>query len=348
MAALERFTTSGLRPRQRVEFWNALCSDRAPVTTLPMDLETFEPSCARGSAGGLPLTEVCSSPSTVDHTSAHVASTRDCLYLLFFQIEGSSVHRQAGREAHLRPGDFTLLGTAQPYQMIFEQANRIVVLAFAEALLQRQIPSPQSVFAVRMSYEDNLARMLSDFTAGLWRECAGPGLEGDAIGASLSTALLQMIGSAYMRLSPPTPTGSLSLENRRFQILGYIENHLRDCNLNPATIAARFKSSPRSLHALFANGPETLSRYILRRRLEESARALTNPLQRARTISDVAFDHGFSSSAHFCKVFRDHFDATPSEYRHGRDAVANKAADHTRTKILHASHAAATNRTTVE
>jgi AraC-like DNA-binding protein len=145
----------------------------------------------------------------------------------------------------------------------------------------------------------------------------------------LSAALLQMIGGAYIRLSAATPQGPVALESRRFQILGYIENHLRDSNLTPAAIAAQFKSSARSLHLLFAHGPETLSRYILRRRLEESARALTNPAQRARTISDVAFDHGFSSSAHFCKVFREHFDATPTQYRSQCAASADKAAGHT-------------------
>ncbi len=313
MAALERFSTSGLRPRQRVEAWNELCCAFTPVAAQPLDLSTFEPSCTRGAAGGLRLSEVCSSASTVEHTSAHVAKTSESLYFLFVQIEGTSVHRQGGREAHLQPGDFTLLGTSRPYQMVFDGPNQMLALALTEPLLQRQIPCPQSVVAVRMGYQDNLARMLSDFTAGLWRECAGLGLNG--AGAALAGALSHLIAGAYSRLAPGDGSASLSLENRRFQILGFIEDHLRDSDLSPATIAARFKTSPRSLHMLFSNSAQTLSRYILRRRLEESARALTSPLQQARTISDIAFDHGFCSSAHFCKVFRDHFDETPTEYR---------------------------------
>lgn len=327
MAALERLSTFGLRPRQRVEFWNEVCSGCVPAAAQPLDLDAFEPWCTIGSIGGLPLTEIHSCPSIVDHNSVHVARTREPLYSLFFQREGTSVLRQAGREAHLRPGDFTLLASTLPYQLLFERANRMLALALPAALLERQIASPEGVLAVRMGGEDNLSRMLFDLVSGLWRECAGPGIEG--VGASLSAALLQMIGGAYIRVSAATPQGSVALEHRRFQILGYIENHLRDSNLTPAAIAAQFKSSARSLHMLFANGPETLSRYILRRRLEESARALTNPAQRARTISDVAFDHGFSSSAHFCKVFREHFDATPTQYRSQCAAFADQVAGHT-------------------
>lgn len=327
MAALERLSTFGLRPRQRVEFWNEVCSGCVPAAAQPLDLDAFEPWCAIGSIGDLPLTEIHSSPSIVEHSSVHVARTREPLYSLFFQREGSSVLRQAGREAHLQPGDFTLLASTLPYQMHFERANRMLALALPAALLQRQIASPEGLLAVRMGSEDNLSRMLFDLVSGLWRECADPGIEG--VGGSLSAALLQMIGGAYIRLSATGSQGSGALENRRFQILGYIENHLRDSNLTPAAIAARFKSSARSVHMLFAGGPETLSRYILRRRLEESAHALINPTQRARTISDVAFDHGFSSSAHFCKVFREHFDVTPTQYRRQCGAAAGKVIGHT-------------------
>lgn len=313
MAALERFSTSGLLPRQRVEFWNELCSVRTPVTTQPFDLSTFQPSCARGVVGDIPFSEICSSASTVDHTSQHVASTREPVYFLHVQVAGASVHRQGGREAHLREGDLTLLSSTRPFQMVFAEPGKTLSFALPERLLQRNIPCPQAIVAVRMPFQHNLVRMVSQFAAGLWQECSEPSVESS--GPTLTNALLHLLGCAYARLPEAQPRDSTSMENRRFHVLRYIESRLQDRELSPVTIGARLKQSPRSLHMLFANGPETLSRYILRRRLEESSRALVNPLQRARTISEIAFDHGFSSSAHFCKVFREHFCVTPTEYR---------------------------------
>lgn len=313
MAALERFSTCGLLPRQRVEFWNELCSIHTPVATQPFDLNTFQPSCACGVVGDIPVSEICSSASTVDHTSQHVAGTREPVYFLHVQLAGTSVHRQGGHEAHLREGDFTLLSSTRPYQMVFTEPSKTLSFALSERSLQRHIPCPQAIVAVRMPVRDNPVRMVSQLAVGLWQECSGTSVE--AVGLALSSALLHLLGCAYARLPEAQPRDSISLENRRFQVLRYIESRLQDRELSPVTIGARLKQSPRSLHMLFANGPETLSRYILRRRLEESARALINPLQRARTISEVAFDHGFSSSAHFCKVFREHFSVTPTEYR---------------------------------
>jgi AraC family transcriptional regulator, positive regulator of tynA and feaB len=316
MAALERFSTSGLRPRRRVEFWNELCSVYSPLTTQPLDLATFEPSCTRAVAGELSISEISSSPSIVEHSSDHVARTRESLYFFYLQVQGRSIHRQGGREAHLEEGDFTMLSSTQPFQLVFEEPNRILVVALPEERVQREIPCPQDIVAVRMSHEDNLVRMVSQCAMGLWQECAGAGL--DAIVTALSRALLHLIGCPYTRLPQMGSRGSTSLDSRRFQILKYIESQLHDSSLSPVTIAARFKQSPRSLHMLFSNAPETLSRYILRRRLEESACALTSPLKQGRSISEIAFDHGFSSSAHFCKVFRGHFHATPTEYRQKR------------------------------
>src|SRR5690348_789393 len=108
MAVIERFSTSGLRPRQRVDFWNDLCSAVAPAIAQPVDVNTFEPSCAKISIDGMALGEFNSSASTVDHTSEHVARTRSPLFFLCLQVDGTSVHRQCGREAHLRRGDVTL------------------------------------------------------------------------------------------------------------------------------------------------------------------------------------------------------------------------------------------------
>jgi AraC-like DNA-binding protein len=326
VAALERFSTSGLRPRRRVEFWNELCSVYSPLETQPLDLATFEPSCTRTMAGELSISEIISSPSIVEHSSDHVARTRESLYFFYLQVQGSSIHRQGGREARLREGDFTLLSSVRPFQMVFEESNRTLVLALREELVQREIRCPQDTVAVRMSREDNLVRMVSQCATGLWQECVGAGLEG--IGATLSRAFLHLIGCPYTRLPQVGSRGSASLENRRFQILKYIESQLHESCLSPGTIAAHFKQSPRSLYMLFANAPETLSRYILRRRLEESACALANPLKQRRTISEIAFDHGFSSSAHFCKVFREHFHASPTEYRQQR-MCAEKASSET-------------------
>lgn len=109
-------------------------------------------------------------------------------------------------------------------------------------------------------------------------------------------------------------SGSLAA-TRRIDITNYIEQRLGEPDLSPESIAAAFHITLRYLHRLFDTEADTLARYIRRRRIEECARALASPLQRGRSISSIAYDYGFSSLAHFSKVFREHYGVSPSDYR---------------------------------
>jgi AraC-like DNA-binding protein len=79
--------------------------------------------------------------------------------------------------------------------------------------------------------------------------------------------------------------------------------------------------TPRYMHHLSSGQDESIARYILRRRLEECARALLSDAQRGRTLTAIALDHGFNSPTHFGRVFRAKFGVTPREYRQKKIAT---------------------------
>jgi AraC family transcriptional regulator, positive regulator of tynA and feaB len=318
IAGLERFSTLGVNLQHRVDYWNQICGKYTPMETTPVDVRTFAPSLTRGAVGSLRFTEASWSPAIVRHSSAHVARTREACFYVHLQLEGSSIHKQDGREAHLNRGDFTILDNTRPYQMTFETTNKVLVMAIPESLMRRQLACPESIVGVRMSYDENLVRVFFDFAQGVWREC-GQGI--DTVAPALSQALMHLLSSTYARVAEAYEPKSATYEDRRSRLLSYIEEHLCDSELSPATIAAAFRTSPRSLHMIFSRGSETLARYILRRRLEECASILKNPLQQARSISDIAFDNGFSSCTHFGKVFREQFGTTPTEYRRANMSI---------------------------
>lgn len=100
------------------------------------------------------------------------------------------------------------------FKDVFAHAASSLVFAFSERVLQRQIPCPRALVAVRMASQENLVGMFSQFAVGLWRECSGPGLDGP--GPALSSALLQLVACAYMRVPEAHPRDSLPVEHRRF------------------------------------------------------------------------------------------------------------------------------------
>ncbi len=314
MPGFECFDTQDLAPSRRLEYWNDLaCNTFTPIVADATDIRHFSPSLVRGRLGDLRIGVVSSSPSIVHHGREHVARTREALFFLQVQLTGNSVNRQDGREAVLSAGDFTLFDATRPYQMLFQGPNKVLVIGIPAVLMQRQVVSPESIVARRMQYEESVNQLLSDFAYGLWRQCLCCELQ--PVAANLSSALLNLIGSAYARHAQPAADSSAHLESLRLRIIHFIEDNLSDGDLSPAKIATMLRTSPRYVHTIFSRGGETVSQYIRRRRLEECARLLSNAPRGARTISDIAFDYGFASSTNFGKVFREQYGVTPTEYR---------------------------------
>jgi AraC-like DNA-binding protein len=90
----------------------------------------------------------------------------------------------------------------------------------------------------------------------------------------------------------------------------FIREHLRDPDLCIDQISAALGCTKRYLHMLFSDKGMTVSDYIWRARLLHCRQELET--QNGKTITDVAFSWGFSSSSHFSRVFRKHFGFVPS------------------------------------
>ena len=97
-----------------------------------------------------------------------------------------------------------------------------------------------------------------------------------------------------------------------------IESRLHDPDLKPMTAAAAAGISVRYANALMAQEDTGLEAYIIARRLERCRRALDDPAQARRTISDIAFSWGFSDLSHFGRRFKAQFGCTPGDYRRQR------------------------------
>ena len=118
MTAVETYTTDGQDPARKLEYWNEIaCNTFTPIVADPVDLPSFAAGLTRGQIGGLLLAEVHSAPAVVRHTQPQVARTREAVYFLLLQLEGTSINRQDNRDTRLAPGDFTLCATIRPYEM---------------------------------------------------------------------------------------------------------------------------------------------------------------------------------------------------------------------------------------
>ncbi len=98
-------------------------------------------------------------------------------------------------------------------------------------------------------------------------------------------------------------------------VLDYIETNMnKDLSLSKLSEIANF--SPYHFHRIFsAIVGETLNQYMQRIRIEKAATQLINNPK--KSITEIAYDCGFSSSATFSREFRETFNISATEWRSG-------------------------------
>jgi AraC-like DNA-binding protein len=133
--------------------------------------------------------------------------------------------------------------------------------------------------------------------------------------ADLGAAWISLITMMIRSLAGTSTDDTDLVAARRLHVHRYIETHLADRNLGPATIAAALHMSRRSLYQLLSDNGEGVAAMIRRLRLKRARAMLVDPAQRHRRIADIASDVGLPNPAHFSRLFRAAYGETPRDLR---------------------------------
>jgi AraC-like DNA-binding protein len=90
------------------------------------------------------------------------------------------------------------------------------------------------------------------------------------------------------------------------------------------TVARSLKITPRYLQALLKKAGTSFTARLNELRLQRARTLLTQAGDKARRVSDIAMEVGFSDISHFNHLFRSRFGNTPSSVR-GRRSGGRKA-----------------------
>lgn len=95
----------------------------------------------------------------------------------------------------------------------------------------------------------------------------------------------------------------------------FIEQHLGELDLTPDRIAASQNISTRTLHRLFEREGMTLGAWVRGRRLERCRADLGDPAHAGLSVSAIGARWGLWDAAHFSRLFKSTFGASPRAYR---------------------------------
>lgn len=234
-------------------------------------------------------------------------------YTVLLQSRGAGRLTHYGLSSTLGGGDLVLINNAAPHRIVLVEPGALVVLHVPLRLLRSYLPSPEQFCGRPLRPGEGITECAAEFILGICAQLER-GIS-DEFRGRIARNLLDLLATAFSLALDGTFEGSPVICDRNARVRLHIEQNLRDPELRPAAIAACLRLSPRYLRAIFAASRETVSAYILRRRLEECARELPNPTLQHLSITDIAFGWGFNSGPHFARSFRGHFGMSPRDYR---------------------------------
>ena len=318
----EQWRAHGADPATRLNSWaeilaaTHLAFDIAPTFRTPVP---FRGAVTRRAIGDLMLLDCAASPFA-GHRGRDVmadrrhAATDEDVFGLQFVGKGVELVREGGRELALKAGDVVLWDGMVPTEIEIVQSFYKRTLLFPRSKVVAVCPRLTEVNALPSLNGSGPARLLVRYMNALALEL--PELEPAAAEAA-GNAALELLRAA---VEPQLPTSRAATRAAmRAEITRYVRTHLQDPALGPTSIAQAYSMSVRALHALFEDTDESVAEMVRSQRL---ARCLED-LQRTNggSITDIAFRWGFCDAAHFSRVFKRRFGATPSEVRHAAHAA---------------------------
>jgi AraC-like DNA-binding protein len=311
---MELLTTRGLPEVGKAAAWGEIYATRmSQCEFTPGDKNRFDAELRIGQLGPVKLARLTVGKCSVERKQSHIARNAPRLYNFLLQAEGVSTFYHCGKQSELEEGDFVLCDTGLPHYFMTAGHSVTVMVRVAGEVLRSYLPTPEQFCGQHLGRAAGVTGTVAAMVRELSGGCA-TGLD-SACDERVARYLLEMISMSYTIGARPAEDASAVAWQRRKDVIEYIEAHLRDPELSPASISAGLRVSPRYLRTVFAPGGEKMSAYILRRRLEECARQMCSPGWSAHTLTEIAFSWGFNSAAHFTRTFHEKYGMAPREYR---------------------------------
>ena len=307
------FSTNDVAERERADYWNGVTARYfGPLETRATGHSAFSATLATRPVAFLRTYYIVGSGHKARRSKSNAGDLPDCIKLLL-QVRGRCRVDQEGRTAELRPGAWCVYDSWRPYSLANSgDVEQIVVQIPREQIFDRSLARLTEPFLA-----DPARSSMASVTASFIRSYADPSVvpdDGDEFLAETTIGLVRRVlhANLSLRRSAQAPSSLL-----RARIKQYILAHLNNPDLSIDRIAGAMGCSKRYLHQVFAAEGVTIERHIWRLRVEHCCQALAEQGQLEKSISEIAFEWGFNSSAHFSRLFKSEVGVAPTAYRRG-------------------------------
>jgi AraC-like DNA-binding protein len=309
------FSTDHVEPRDRVKFWCDYFARQVHSITPgeSPDSVAFRAEASGTLAGDFALLDIQSGLQRVQRTSADVA--RDKTEAFFVRrFRTPVIWRTGPRSTPIdlihEPGDFCI--SSSEWQFDEEAKNPISfdLLIIPRAALSPMIAGGRLERPFRLPGAAPLGSLLGAAIDAA--KAQAPQLP-DQLGEAVLRNLCGLVALACNASTEAADGGRDS--TRLAAAKRYVDQHLADPALTPASAAAALGISARQLHRLFEPNNMSFAKYVSRERLLRCRDAIAGATGTGRSVVDIAFGWGFNSMATFYRAFLSEFGGPPATLR---------------------------------
>jgi len=300
MHLYSKFDTTIVPASDRFGYWHdVVCGRFVPASSLDKSQNDFDASLVTRAVGPLEISHFRAPPHFWSREKKHISADDHDDILLSILLSGSGALEQDGRTVVQRQHEIVLYDTSQSFR--YDLASEIVLVKIPRRLLASRYTNLRSLMAVGVRTDLSLNALLMDLATRTMLLDV-PDDSSTTVGARLASSVLDLV-SAVIDLEIEERG---ALNHQRMSQLEraqrYAVANLGDETLSPEAMAKRGAVSLRTLNRLFAKIGTTPMRWVWQRRLQASHSALSEGC--ATSVTDAAFQFGFSEVSHFSRSFK--------------------------------------------
>lgn len=309
--------TNLVSPEERIGYWQQSV-DRWFRARVLVGITTNEPFQARLRMHRIERIDLMEMDGEPMELSADATARRTMITALAV-LSGSIVLKQDGRECALSADELILYSSDEPIELAVPSPAHVAAVSVPASEFLNLFPRGREALFRAIPSARGAPALFVDQVNALMRR-AGPLTGGSA--SAIASSMVFLLGSVACFAAADSPGSAHRTRERIQRVLKFARSRLRDPELDVETIARAVHLSPRQVHRLFSAEPMSLMHWVITQRLHNCYRELEHDGSRSRSISEIAYDWGFSDQAHFSRAFRKEFGRSPSEVRRARNAAS--------------------------
>ncbi len=255
------------------------------------------------------------SPGVTFRDKELVKDGEDAFGFMFSLSGGVHVAHQR-RELHLDQGDATLLHVCETGTVGSSRDFGWMTIMVPQVEIDSRVACADDTVMRRLPRRSEALRLLLDYLRSVERNRPDTS---EALRDVVRRHIIDLVELAITRHGAIGESRACAVVAARISAaLDHIAARYWDPELTVAAVARGLGISARYLQRLLEMSGTSFTERLTELRLQGAFALLSETSDRARRISDIALDVGFSDVSHFNRLFRSRFGDTPSGVRAGR------------------------------